>query len=151
MPIYGNISNISLKTFLSSFFQGCGLNSSSESSSTAPQRSPCLFLIQGCDWPLVLTPTCWFMLFTRELKETKWLKHNKTTHSKHFLCFHLIDFYHKLGILKRMSHRKRKKKTNNLVWQSAYYISPVTHDIRRKSGQTELLSERSTVKNKSKK
>lgn len=120
--IYGNISNISLKTSLSSFFWGCGLNSPSESSSTAPQRSPCLFLMWGCDWPLAFTPTCWFMLFTRELKETKWLKHNKTTHSKHFLCFHLTDFYHKLGILKRMSHRKKKKP---ITWfGNQHIISP---------------------------
>lgn len=47
-----------------------------------------------------------------------------------------------------MSHRKRKN--NNLVQQSAYYISLVTHNIRLRSGQTEFLSERSVVKNKSK-
>lgn len=47
-----------------------------------------------------------------------------------------------------MSHRKRKN--NNVVRQSAYDISPMTHNIRLKSGQTEFLSERSAVKNKSK-
>lgn len=47
-----------------------------------------------------------------------------------------------------MSHRKRKN--NNLVWQSAYDISPVTHTSRLESGHTEFLLGRSAVKNKSK-
>lgn len=47
-----------------------------------------------------------------------------------------------------MSHKKRKN--NNVVRQSAYDISPMTHNTRLKSGQTEFLSERSAVKNKSK-
>lgn len=45
-----------------------------------------------------------------------------------------------------MSHRRGKN--YNLVQQSAYYISPVTHSTRLKSGQTEFLSERQAVKNK---
>ena len=98
MPTYGNISNISLKAFLSSFFWAVSWTHPLNPALLLLRDHPICSWCRGCDWPLAFMPMCWFMLFTRELKETKWPKHNKTTHSKHFLCFHLTVFYHKLGI-----------------------------------------------------